>query len=155
MRNEDYDLLICGTGPLEESIRESIKDIKNIKLMGQVEHYELMNLLSNAKALLFASVCYETFGMTIIEAYSCGVPVIVNDIGNGAQLVVNKITGLKYKDGAKESLKKAIDEIVNLNLKENVLNEFEGKYTEGKNYILLIKLYNLRIDKLSNFKNIN
>ena len=155
MKNEDYDLLICGTGPLEESIQESIKEIETIKLMGQVEHHELMNLLSNAKALLFTSVLYETFGMTIIEAYSCGVPVIVNDIGNGAQLVINKITGLKYRDGDKESLKKAIKKILTLDLKENVLNEFEGKYTEDKNYRLLIELYNLTTDKLSNFKNIN
>lgn len=147
LKNKDYNLLICGTGPLEESIQESIKDTKNIKLIGQVEHYELMNLLSNAKALLFTSVCYETFGMTIIEAYSCGVPVIVNDIGNGAQLVVNKITGLKYKDGDKESLKKTINEIVALDLKENVLNEFNEKYIEDRNYKLMIELYDLLIGK--------
>ena len=114
-----------------------------------------MNLLSNAKALLFTSVCYETFGMTIVEAYSCGVPVIVNDIGNGAQLVVNKITGLKYKDGDKESLKKAIDKIVTLDIKENVLNEFKGKYTEDKNYKVLMGQYNFMIDKLSGSKNLN
>ena len=152
MKNENYDLLICGTGPLEDSIRESIKEIETIKLMGQVEHNELMNLLSNAKALLFTSVWYETFGMAIIEAYSCGVPVIVNDIGNGAQLVVNKITGLKYKDGDKESLKKAINEITSLDLKKNILNEYKDKYTDVINEKKLIELYDLMSDK-SNDKN--
>ncbi len=141
MKNLDYDLLICGTGPLEDNIRELVKVSKNIKLLGQVEHTELMKLLSGAKALLFTSVIYEAFPLSIVEAFSQGIPVITNNVGNGSQLITEGITGLKYDRDNLHSFKTTIDKILDLNLKENVLKEYKGKYTEDKNYKLLADIY--------------
>ena len=143
-KNLDKELIICGEGPLENEIRKYINEnnISNIKLMGYTNHSKVMELMKKAKALLFTSVVYEAFPMTIIEAFSQGLPVISSDIGNGAQLIEDGKTGIKYKYGNKESLLEAINKISKLNLKENVIREYKNKYTDEKNYELLFKIYN-------------
>ena len=110
--------------------------------MGYTNHIKVMELMKKAKALLFTSVVYEAFPMTIIEAFSQGLPVISSDIGNGAQLIEDGKTGIKYKYGNKESLLEAINKISKLNLKENVIREYKNKYTDEKNYKLLFEIYN-------------
>lgn len=85
---QSKQLLICGDGPLKEELETYIKQTgKNIELLGQVEHNKVLELIAGAKALVFPSLLYETFGMTIAEAAMLGTPVIANDIGNGAALV--------------------------------------------------------------------
>ena len=86
--DQSKQLLICGDGPLKEELETYIqKTGKNIKLLGQVDHDQALAYIKGAKALIFPSLLYETFGMTIAEASMLGTPVIANDIGNGAALV--------------------------------------------------------------------
>ena len=52
------------------------KPIKNrIKIIKWIEDSELKIILSNAKIFIFPSI-YEGFGIPIIEAMACGVPVL-------------------------------------------------------------------------------
>ena len=86
--DQSKQLLICGDGPLKEELETYIqKTGKNIKLLGQVDHDKVLAYIKGAKALIFPSLLYEGFPMTIAEAAMLGTPVIANDIGNGAALV--------------------------------------------------------------------
>lgn len=55
--------------------------------------------LARARALVFASQWYETFGLTVAEAISRGVPVIVSDCTAAAELVEDGQTGLLFSAG--------------------------------------------------------
>lgn len=42
---------------------------------------------------MFASTT-DTFGMSVLEAQSCGVPAIVSDIGGPKEIIINNETGI-------------------------------------------------------------
>ncbi len=58
--------------------------------------------------------CVETFGLTILEAMHCGIPVIVPPVGGPAELVRDKIDGFHISCYETEQIAKTI-----ISLKEN------------------------------------
>ena len=70
-------LKIAGSSSGYSSVYESLskKAKENIEFLGRVTDEELVNLYSNAKAFLALSKD-EDFGITPVEAMSCGTPVI-------------------------------------------------------------------------------
>ncbi len=80
---------------------------------------ELKEIMSSADILVAPSVWYETFGFTVLEALSYGVPVIVSD-HVGAKDIVGQ-NGIIVKSGNSDQLKDAIlscDIKVNAQVKE-------------------------------------
>ncbi|MGC8834446.1 MAG: glycosyltransferase family 4 protein [Armatimonadota bacterium] len=65
-----------------------------VRLLGRVEHSNLVPLYSAADALVFPSLC-ESFGLPVVEAMACGCPVITSDYtclpetAGGAALLVD------------------------------------------------------------------
>ena len=70
---------------------------------------ELPLMMKNADVVVAPSICYETFGFTVIEALSYGVPVIVSN-HMGARDIVGS-SGIVIKSGSVLELKCAIKEI--------------------------------------------
>jgi glycosyltransferase involved in cell wall biosynthesis len=63
----------------DEKIKPFI-DGEKIKLYWKATHEEKVNILQNAKALIFPSKLGEPYGLVAVEAMSCGVPVLtLND----------------------------------------------------------------------------
>ena len=138
-------LVMAGTGDQEEAIRKYLEKhhITNIHLAGQLPHADAMKLLSKAEALVICPQLYETFGLNVIEAYSFGIPVISNNIGNVASLVVDGVTGAKGKNGV-SGLCEAVDKFENSDRQElsaNANRQYEEKYSEEKNYEILMAIY--------------
>lgn len=138
-------LVMAGTGEQEEAIRKYLKKhhITNIYLAGQLSHADAMKLLSKAEALVICPQLYETFGLNVIEAYSFGIPVISNNIGNVASLVVDGVTGAKGKNSV-SGLCEAVDKFENSDRQElsaNANRQYEEKYSEEKNYEILMAIY--------------
>jgi len=76
---DNYKLIVVGNLPKKDKEFDSINFSKladNVVLTGPVD--DIQDLLSCAKCLVFASL-YEGFGIPIIEAFSCGVPVITSN----------------------------------------------------------------------------
>ncbi len=138
-------LVFVGGGEQKEELESFIarRGISNIECRGQLDHEEAMKLLAGAAALIAAPRWYETFGMTVIEAYSLGVPVIAADMGNLGSLVKDGITGLKF-DNSLEGLISAVERFEAMDmvrLSENALREYEEKYSPRINYIRLKEIY--------------
>ncbi len=73
----DVDLYIVGKpGWGEENINN-----KNIKILGFVDQKEMPELYANALAFVYPSL-YEGFGIPILEAMSCGCPVITSNVSS-------------------------------------------------------------------------
>jgi glycosyltransferase involved in cell wall biosynthesis len=60
---------------------------------------------------------YDTFPMTILEAYACGKPVIASNVGGLRDLVIDKETGILVEPGNVNELSRAL--LVSL-LEDNV-----------------------------------
>ena len=65
----------------------------NISFRGQVNFQEKVELLKNAKALLFPIDRQEPFGLVIIEAMACGTPVIAFRKGSVPEIIEHGKTG--------------------------------------------------------------
>jgi len=115
MELKDISLKIIGTGPLEEKLRTIVdkKGMHNIDFLGYISGAERFDILSRAMFLTFPSECYESFGLSIIESYACGVPVIGTDLEGIDELIINGRTGYLFK-------KKSVSDLV---AKINLLKE--------------------------------
>lgn len=66
----------------------------NVSFLGQVSHAQLVRHYANADIFIFPSVWHEPFGIPIIEAMSCEVPVIATHSGAFPEIVAEGKTGL-------------------------------------------------------------
>jgi len=145
-KNSSKKIQIIGTGPLVDMVKEYSTKYENIEYLGFKSIDFIIQKLKKAKALIFTSILYETFGMTIIEAFSTATPVVCSDIGGPAEIVEDGKTGLKYQVGNSKELQKKVeqlytDESLHIKLCRGAREEFEKKYTEKINYLYLKKIY--------------
>lgn len=109
-------LVIAGSsypneGYWQKKIEPKI-DGHQIKYIGQADLPTKIEYLRRAKGLLFPSQINETFGLSMIEAMSCGTPVIGWDHGSIPEVIQDKETGFVVKTVAgMVKAVKAIDKI--------------------------------------------
>ena len=109
--DEKYILTIVGGGDIEAELRRKYKK-PNIIFKGKCSREETMAIVSHSKYLLQPSLWYETFGLTIIEAMSAGVPVIGYDIGTRGDFIKDGVNGfLSGPDELKSVIEKSFDYI--------------------------------------------
>ena len=94
------DLLIAGTGNYEAELKAQAAGLKNVVFLGSLLQSQLRALYRHAVAVLVPSICYEVFGIIILEAYMQRTPVIVHDLGGLKEVVDESQGGLAYKTPA-------------------------------------------------------
>lgn len=107
-----YELTVIGQGPLWNHLTS--KAGPNIKFLGSVSEEEKYNLFADHDALIVSSINRaEAFGMTIVEAFSAGMPVIASDIDTGVSFLVREgETGLKFGIKNEGQLRSQIDRLM-------------------------------------------
>ena len=136
-------LMIAGSGGHLEDYRG--KASENITFLGQLNQQQLHECLQSAMAVILASQCYETFGMTGVEAYAAHKPIIVGDIGNIADLVENGVTGIKFQYNSSDALIAAINKFEKADASQmgsNGYKKFLEVYSPEVNYDILRCIYN-------------
>lgn len=143
------ELVVCGTGPMEEWCKDFIdKNNLNIEMKGFINNEEALRIIGESKAMILPTQWYEGFPMSIVEAFSVGTPVIVPDMGNCGALVTDGITGWKYKNV--EDLNHLINMALNEDIYQLTYDNFKCKYTKNENYIQIMKIYNHIITRNNN-----
>ncbi len=105
-RMPEKTLIVIGDGPDNKKIKKIVTP--NIKLMGFQENDVVRNYMQRAKAFIFAAV--EDFGIVPVEAQACGTPVIAYGKGGSLETVIDRETGLLFKEQTPESLIDAVHE---------------------------------------------
>lgn len=118
-------------------------DDEKIKYIGEVKFKEKIELLKNAYCLLYPNKIFEACSNTILEAQTCGTPVIAFDNGSNKELIKNKKTGFAVKNIEQmiAAIKK-IDLIDRQACRKHIEKNFTvGKMADGyeKLYCKLIK----------------
>lgn len=89
---------IIGDGPEKENLRALAAELRleNVEFLGALHNEALDREIARAKALILPSQSYETFGLTALEAYAWGKPVIASRIGALPEVVREGETGLLF-----------------------------------------------------------
>jgi glycosyltransferase involved in cell wall biosynthesis len=135
------ELMVIGNGPERESLA-----VPRVTFAGLLDNAEVIRAIHNARALVLPSLCFETFGNAIVEAYACGRPVIASDIGALGEIVEHRRTGLKFEPGNTAQLSACLTEVLNDaaladRLGENARSEYLARYTPRRNFPLLMEVY--------------
>jgi len=125
--NSDVKLTIAGDGPEYDNLNNLIITLdmtKQIKLYGRANREEVKELLQSSDAFVLSSQ-YETFGVVVIEAMACGLPVVATKCGGPESIVIDEKLG-RLVDINIDSLSKGMLELYN--------KKYDSKYI--RNYVI-------------------
>lgn len=86
-RFHDADLLIAGDGDYGSQLRKLSSGINAVHFLGHLPPDQLSRYYRHALALIAPSVGFETFGITLIEAFRMGTPVVARRLGPFPEVV--------------------------------------------------------------------
>lgn len=135
-------LIISGLIQDEKYFQEKVKpfiDDKNIIYIGNSGPIERDKLLGEAYALLHPINFEEPFGLSVVEAFFCGTPVVAFKKGAMSELVIDGKTGFLVQ--TVEEAVKSLDKIKTINRKD-CRSWAESNFTRKKmaeNYIEVYK----------------
>lgn len=115
---DDYVVLIGGTGALMDDLQRQIESLglqEKVKLLGRVSDEDLPAYYGACDVFCMSSVQKtEAFGIVMIEAMSCGKPVIATNIPESGVAWVNAhgVSGLNVTPGNGRELADAIAAVV-------------------------------------------
>ena len=135
------ELLICGTGPMEDWCRAYIAEnaLTNVRMLGFVDNRQVKGLMAESRAVILPTQWYEGFPMTIVEAFSAGTPVLCSDLGNAGSIVREGVTGRKFPPDSPEALARAVG--ASGGMCESTYEEYLRFYTPERNYEMLMGVY--------------
>lgn len=141
-------LHVIGDGPLMDSLKQAVarEQLNQVQLFGRRPRAEVVRQMRAARFLVFPSTWYEGFPMTIVEAFSCGLPVIGSKIGSIAEIVEDGVNGLHFAPGDAQALaakaRWAWEEQAAMQaMGHNAATIFQEHYTESTNYQQLMAIY--------------
>jgi glycosyltransferase involved in cell wall biosynthesis len=104
----DTHLMIVGSGNLFTKLRKKTSLIRNLHLLGHIPHESLSTFLGAADAFISLS-CYEGgLPLSVLEAASFGLPLILSDIPTHRLIINSRIGYGMLLDSRNPSLKKII-----------------------------------------------
>jgi glycosyltransferase involved in cell wall biosynthesis len=136
----------AGSGPLADELAASAGADGRLIPLGTLDRPGLFAELRRARALIFPSIWREPFGLTIVEAFASGTPVIAARFGAPADIVDDGVTGLFFRPGDAADLADRIGwagshpaEMAEMGRRARL--EYENRYTAQVNYVALVDVY--------------
>lgn len=127
---QDFVLKLVGDGVDSEFLKKLVidKELQSyIKFEGSKDQNELINYY-NESTFLVSFSNYETFGITIVESFAMGTPVVVSNLPTFTNFIKECEGGVLVLKGNKDDLVEKMN---------NMLNEFETYNSENlRNYVL-------------------
>lgn len=140
--------LIVGEGTLTEEMKDKCKELNlenSISFRGFISHKNIVDEFQKL-SLFIAVSTRESFGVSILEAASCGVPAITSNIGGLPEVNTNNQTGFVIPPNNELILAKKIVELfenrtlrlkMSNNARENTIRNFNWE----KNVADMIRIY--------------
>jgi glycosyltransferase involved in cell wall biosynthesis len=143
-------LVIAGDGPERQALERQGAAQKlsssNVIFTGWLDSGQVRTWLERARVLVLPSLWYEAFPMIILEAFCCGRPVVVSDIGSLGEIVQHEREGLKFDPGNEAVLGDTLKRVLTGDaladrLGANARAAYLTKYTPERNYEMLMRIY--------------
>lgn len=113
-KKEKVRLLIIGTGPQEQSLKQESLRMQlgnRIVFMGHVEESKKFQILQMCDLFVSTSQ-HEGFGLTFLEAMACGLPIICYDHGGHTDFLREQETGYLIPLNDIELFKKRCESLI-------------------------------------------
>lgn len=103
---------LCGDGPELADFQSQARErrLSNVHFLGRRD--DIPQLLPDATLAVVPSVWEEAFGLTVVEAMSCGVPVIASDVGGIPEIIEDGVSGRIVPPADAEALAAAIEDLL-------------------------------------------
>jgi glycosyltransferase involved in cell wall biosynthesis len=150
-RHENVLLLLAGTGGLdihncEAQLRDYVKSAgleKNVWFLGSVQN--IPEYLQAADLFVFPTE-NDAFPSSLIEAMSCGLPIVTTPVGAIKTIVAHQETGLLVQPGNRQQLYEALialmsDRTVALRLGQASRQIVEERYSAGNTLRKYLSLF--------------
>jgi glycosyltransferase involved in cell wall biosynthesis len=145
-KRNDFECLLVGEGPdlgkMKEYARELGLGDQTVNFTGLKQGDALVEAYRSADFLVLSSR-YETFGTVVVEAMSCGLPVVATCVGIIPEFL-NQDHGISVEAGDDEALAAAMDRMVETygvydreKIRASVIHRFSSNQVTEK----LIQLY--------------
>lgn len=140
------ELLVAGDGPLADWAKANAGP--NVTLAGRLPADRLQRAMAESRAVVAASLCYESFALVPAEAHALGVPVLASDLGNVGASVREGVDGLHFAPGDAASLAAAVRRLDEVAFDRAAIRaEARARYGEEENARALLAIYASAIKK--------
>ena len=115
-RARDLHLLVAGGGELLDGFRSDAAAAGvggRVHFLDRVPHAELPAVLRASDLFVLTTEPPESFGIVLIEAMACGIPVLATDYP-GVRAVVDEATGVLVPAGDSGAVAEALDRFVEI-----------------------------------------
>lgn len=151
----NINLKIVGRGPEGKRLKYKIKKyrLKNASVNSTfVPDGELRRLIHNSRFTVFPSQSLETFGISLLESYASGKPVVASKIGALSEIVKDGKTGFLFKSGNMEDCIEKVKKLWNnpsfyREMGKNAREYVENHFGPEEHYEKLMDIYKMAIAK--------
>ena len=104
--HRDVKLVLVGAGALEQTMRDFIvqENLDNVTVRGFMDQPRLYEVIRGSVCSVIPSEWYEPFGLTSIESFAKGRPVIASRIGGIPEVVEDGVDGFLFEPGNVQEL---------------------------------------------------
>jgi glycosyltransferase involved in cell wall biosynthesis len=151
-RNKDTDCYIIGDGSQHRNLEKLIEEnslTERVFLLGHKEHSEIGDWI-NASDIFVLPSLREGAPVVLLEALSCGRPVVATRVGNVADVLISDDYGYIVEPNDVEELSKKIDLAVCKKWDEQKIKKSVSDFSWEKVVKEIIKVYGLVIIKQKN-----
>ena len=133
-KNQKYRLTFIGDGPLESKLKNLAKQLGiagQVEFLGRLPRESVRDEMMKSHCFVLPS-SFETFGVVLIEALACGIPLVATKCG-GPEDIVNPGNGILVDVGSEDQLAAAMEKIVKTHAHyrpEQLRAEAQSKYGE-------------------------
>lgn len=123
--SKNIRLEILGAGSLERKLKDLARFLGidcQVSFRGHILNDDLPSEYNKFAIAVFPSVVQESFGVSLLEAQACGVPVVASAVGGFHEVVKDGQTGLLVPPRDTEALARAICALINDEKLRNVMS---------------------------------
>lgn len=139
-------LRIVGDGPLAERVAEAARSLPGVSWLGRLDAASVEQQMRGAAFLVMPSVWYEGGPMTMVEAWSLGLPVLGSNLGAMSAMIEPGTNGLLFPPGDAAGLSAQVRWLLQhpeegQRLREGSRTTFQTMYSAERNHEQLVGIY--------------
>jgi glycosyltransferase involved in cell wall biosynthesis len=125
-----FKLKVIGKSRGYKRLKRLAKGVDNVEFVGMITEVDKWRLLSKAKGYLATGI--EDFGIFLLEAVSCGTPVLALSRGGYLESVEEGVNGVFYSENTLNSFKKGMEKLTSRKWEAERVRESSGEYNEDR-----------------------
>jgi glycosyltransferase involved in cell wall biosynthesis len=136
-------LKVAGTGPLESLFRQPRA---GVEYLGARSREGVLGLMRNATVAILPSKWYEGFPVSMVEAFSVGLPVIASRLGAMEEMLLGENSGWLFNPGDPDDLARTVRRAwerpaETVRKGKHARLDFERRLNPETNYQILKEIY--------------